>query len=64
MLVLTRKVGEGVTLTIYPSDSPTQIHVVLINRQNGHAAIGFECDEQSVKILRDELVPFAKEDKQ
>lgn len=60
MLVLTRKPGEGITLTVAPSATTTEIHLILIKRsEGGHIKFGIECDEATVKILRDEL--FVKE---
>ena len=56
MLILTRKTGEGVTLTVAPSATPTEIHLLLINRQNGHVKFGLDCDREQVHILRDELI--------
>lgn len=64
MLVLQRKVGEEVVLTVAPSKDATTIVVKLMEiRSKALAKIGLEAPP-TVSILRAELVnPKPKEDK-
>ena len=45
MLVLTRKVGERLILTIPPSTEPRDVEIILVEaRKCGRARIGIEAD--------------------
>lgn len=57
MLVLTRKRNEKITITVPPSDEPTEITISLPRIQPGSCRIGIEA-ERKVIIRRAELPPL------
>jgi carbon storage regulator CsrA len=54
MLVLTRKPGEYVRITVPPSQEPTQISVCLVDVAGSRTRIGFLAPKDSI-IGREEL---------
>lgn len=54
MLVLNRKSGETVTVTVPPSSEPTRVQVTLVDIRHGKARIGFAAPK-SVAIHRQEV---------
>lgn len=54
MLVLTRKPGEYIRITVPPSHEPTEIAVCLVAARAGNSRIGFIAPRSSV-IGREEL---------
>jgi len=56
MLVLSRKLGESIKITVPPSSEPRVIEVSITKCCNNSAVkLGFEC-LKDIKILRSELV--------
>lgn len=62
MLVLSRKENQSIRLTVKPSETPTEIILVVVNERDerGYVRLGFEAP-QSVHILRTELIPAGSE---
>ena len=54
MLVLSRKKGESIKITIPPSSEPSVIEI-MVTKCSEQVKLGFICD-RSIKILRLELV--------
>ncbi len=54
MLVLTRRPGEFVRVTVPPSSEPTQISVCLVSSTPGRSRLGFLAPRESI-IGREEL---------
>jgi carbon storage regulator len=54
MLVLSRKVDEGITITVPPSHLPQQIHVKMIEIRGDKSRIGFDAS-RDITIHRDEI---------
>lgn len=58
MLVLSRKIGESVVITIPPCSTPQEIEVVVLekNREGGsNMKVGFICENKDINILRKEV---------
>lgn len=58
MLVLTRKLNEGITLT--PSTGSEPIHIVVLSVHGNTVRLGIEAPA-SVSVYRDELILEAQE---
>jgi sRNA-binding carbon storage regulator CsrA len=54
-LTLTRRVGEGVTLTVPPSETETRINVKSVGVRGQQTQLSFVAS-RGVKIMRDELI--------
>jgi sRNA-binding carbon storage regulator CsrA len=56
-LILTRRVGESITITVPPSDKPTTVEVFLSEiKQKSRARLGFSAAKEVV-IMRSEVNP-------
>ena len=58
MLVLSRKIGEGVVITVPPSTETRTIRVSLADILGRRGSFGVEA-ERDIRIHRDELLPEA-----
>jgi carbon storage regulator len=57
MLVLTRIPGEKIHVIVPPSDTPTEVIVLVADIERGKARIGIEAP-RNVDIMRNELIPL------
>mgnify|MGYP005637964793 CR=1 FL=1 len=55
MLMVGRKLGEGITITVPPSDKEQVIHVAAHQIRTTRIKLAIQASD-SVKILRDELI--------
>lgn len=61
MLVLTRRVGRSVVISVPPSDAKQLITVTLCDVEQEQARLGFNAGK-SIEILREELIAKSPED--
>lgn len=61
MLVLTRRNGEAVTITVPPSEEQQTIEVRCLIKQSNQHRLGFQAAEQ-IKISRNELLECEREE--
>lgn len=61
MLVLTRRIGKSVVISVPPSDCKQLITVTLCDMQPEQARLGFNAPKL-VEILREELIAESPED--
>lgn len=60
MLVLTRRTGEMVRITVPPSNLPQEIAVCICRTQPGRVRLGF-LGEKRIEVARNELIPVEDE---